>query len=339
MPLPDLSFLAIGAPATPASVGPPNWSAAYTKQFLDNVHTALALDGFDLPRNDKLYLHTAQYLTATFTPHPDLSDQQKNAVLWSTAMFIEGVLASNGLSGGFWVGTMRFANNNVENLRDHRPAAFLIFQRTAATIVAILDKPGRSPVNRVKTAKPKPSVAFLYVVVNKLGFLKKEVPKRHLLLIGHTQSKGGSRHWGVPGGLRDQTDPSSLSNAMREFGEEFLGMKRPDKRAVNGLIERANSIGKLVQLKKNGTYTAWMLVVESALKFEMGFKLPQMTLAEKYYAKLSDETQGYLYVPLPLETTRKSATDPWMVAAPAALRGRPMGLILREGVYNSARGL
>ena len=112
MLLTDLSALSIGAPVTqPSSVGYPTWSAGYAKQFLDKVHTFLKLRGVKLARDDKLSLHTAQYLTGTFTPHPDLSDQSRNAVLWSTAFFIENVLTDWGLSGvgGFWVGKTRFA--------------------------------------------------------------------------------------------------------------------------------------------------------------------------------------------------------------------------------------
>ena len=325
MLLPDLSTLSIGGPVGQTfAVGSPTWSAGYAKQFLNNVHTALKLRGMKLPRDDKLFLHTAQYLTGTFTPHPDLSDQSRNAVLWSTAFFIEHVLADWGLSGvgGFWVGNMRFADNNVEHLRDHRKEAFVLFNRTVDTLARAA----------AAAAAPNQRVAFLYVVVEKLGFLRSDTPQRHLLLMGHKQSKG-PRHWGVPGGMRDRTDSSSLSNAMREFGEEMLGMKGLNQKTVDALITTAKSVGKLVELKKDSTYTAWMLLVDSALKFEMAFGLPKRTLKEKYFAPLSSETEGYLYVPLPLQTTRKSPADPWTVTSPAELDSRR--LILRTGTYKT----
>lgn len=329
MLLPDLSRLSIGAPAA-RPPGGPMWSAGYAKQYLDQVHAALSMVGFQLPRDDKLYVHTAQYLTGTFTPDPDLSDKSKNAVLWSTAFFIEHVLTNSGLSGvgGFWVGKTRFADNNVEHLRDNRKEAFVLFNRS----LNALSGAGAPAAAPAAPAAPKQKVAFLYVVVEKLGFLKGEVPQRHLLLMGHRQDSG-PRHWGVPGGLRDKADSSSLSNAMREFGEEMLGMKGLQKNIVNVLIANAKSTGSLSVLKKDDTYTAWMLLVDSALKFEMAFGLPKRTVQEKYAAPLSNETEGYLYLPLPLQATRNSPQHPWTVAAPAALNSRR--LILRQGTYKS----
>ena len=176
--------------------------------------------------------------------HPDLSDQSKNAVLWSTARFIENVLTDWNLSGGFWVGNLRFANNDVKNLRDHRKEAFMIFQRTADHLLTAAAP--ATPTTSSASAASHWDVAFLFVVVEKLGFVKGKDEKPHLLLIGHKQ-KNDYRHWGVPGGLRDKADPSSLFTAMREFGEEVLGKKHLNRESVDGLIATAMSVGNLVK--------------------------------------------------------------------------------------------
>ena len=317
--LPSLS--ALKASALTNGTGPPTWSAAQAKQFLDKVHNAVTLRGGKIARNHELFLHTAQYLTGTFE---NLNDGDKNKVLWSTAMFIENVLTDWNLSGGFWVGKMRFANNDVENLRYHRKEAFVIFQRTADYLDGLLV---------AKQVVQKPRVAFLYVVVGRLGFRKNDAPQMHLLLVGHIQ-KNGPRHWGVPGGLRDAGDQSSLANAMREFGEEVLGKKALSSTSVSTLVATANSTGKLSQLTRKDNYTAWLLFVDSALEFEMAFGLPKRTVDEKYNSTLSSETKGYLYVPLPLKTTLNK-DGAMTVKAPVALNERP--LVLRKGVLQPSK--
>ena len=327
--LPSLSALNPGTvtKGTAHGTGPPMWSAAQATRFLDNVHSAIVLRGTKLARNDKLFLHTTQYLTGTFVPHQDLDDRDKNRVLWSTAMFIENVLTDMNLSGGFWVGSMRFANNDVENLRDHRKEAFVIFERTADYLAGLSKQVGHKQVGH------KPAVAFLYVVVKRLGFLKNDPQQAHLLLIGHVQ-KDGPRHWGVPGGLRDAGDKTSLANAMREFGEEVLGRKSLSSSAVSNLIATANSTGTLSKLTQINNYTAWLLVVDSALHFEMAFGLPKRTVEEKYNSALSRETKGYLYVPLPLKAT-PDKNGAMTVTAPIALNSRP--LVLRKGVLEPSK--
>jgi hypothetical protein len=331
--LPNLSRLTchVGAPAANA-VGSPTWSAAKGFDFIDKVQAALTRKKMKFTTNDEIFVHVMQYLTGTFVLHPDLSDRNRNKVLWSTAIFIENYLADWGLSGGFWVGNTRFANNNVENLRDHRKEAFELFQRT----LDYLDKSAKTPQAPVPQAPVpyKQRVAFLYVVVDKLGFLKKEVPQRHLFLIGHVKPNNAVRHWGVPGGLYDAADKSSLVNAMREFGEEVLGKKNLDTRAVMNLVGIANSIGTLTKFKQNGNYTAWKLLVNSALKFEMAFGLPKRTIQEKYQAPLSNETKGYLYVPFPLQVS-EDKDNRTIVQAPSALSSRP--LILRQGVLGPSK--
>jgi hypothetical protein len=304
-------------------VGSPTWSAAKGFDFIDKVQAALTRMKVRFTKNDEMFVHVLQYLTGTFVLHPDLRDRNKNSVLWSTALFIENFLTDFGLSGGFWVGNIRFANNNVENLRDHRKEAFELFQRT----LDYLDK-------AAKLVSKTTRVAFLYVVVDKLGFLKKERPQRHLFLIGHIQPNNEVRHWGVPGGRRDASDKSSLVNVMREFGEEVLGKKNLDTKSVMDLVRIANSIGTLTKFKENENYTAWKLLVNSALKFEMAFGLPERTLKEKYQAPLSNETRGYLYVPFPLQVS-KNKDNRAIVQAPSSLSSRP--LILRQGVLGPSK--
>lgn len=122
------------------------------------------------------------------------------------------------------------------------------------------------------------------------------------------------------------------SDRVHSVGEELLGMKHPSVKDVEGLIRTANANGKLRKLMQTPTkqYTAWMLQVDSARLFEEAFGLPRRTVEQKYDVPLSNETKGYLWIPLPLDVYRESPTDPWHVKAPDALHHRP--LILRAGV-------
>lgn len=331
--LPNLSRLTchVGAPVANA-VGPPAWSAAKAHGFINKVQTALTRKGSKFTTNDEMFVHVLQYLTGTFVLHPVLSDTNMNKVLWSTARFIENYLADWGLSGGFWVGDVRFANNNVKNLRDHREEAFKLFQRTLDNLDKTVSKTPQpqAPVSQ------KPKVAFLYVVVEKLGFLKNEAPQRHLFLIGHIQPKNAVLHWGVPGGLYDARDKTSLVNAMREFGEEVLGKKNLDTKDVMDLVSKANSVGTLTKFKQDGNYTAWKLVAKSALAFEMAFGLPKRSIQEKYQISLSNETKGYVYVPFPLKVSTDKSNNS-TVQAPAVLNSPP--LILRRGVLGPLKDI
>jgi hypothetical protein len=324
------------------------WSISEATEFLSNVHEALtrifaSMDPpLDPPIRDKIMeMHVTQYLTQTFTPHKDLTDRTKNAVLWSTAMFIENRLTDWGLSGGFYVNGIRFANNDVKNLLDERDSAMELFDRTRQNLQRMkLIPPTPTPTPTLTPTptptppsnKSSPAVAFLYIWVRKLGFTKgPDVP--HLLLIGHVNS--GYRKWGVPGGLRDRGDKSTLFCAMREMCEELLGM-HPSTNDVNNMITKANNVGTFKQLiQTSDNYTAWMFEVDSALNFEMQFGLPKRTIIQKYNAPLSNETKGYLWIPFPLDVSRKKPSDPWIVKAPAELQHRP--LILRKGVLGPSK--
>ena len=316
------------------------WSASEAKVFLDDVYDALTRIFAQMRpprkpplRDSEMYRHVAQYLTQTFTPHDDLSDHTKNAVLWSTAMFIENVLTDWGLSNGFWVGKTRFANNDVENLRDERERAMELFNRTRNNLMAMK---ASTKASLKKHVSRNPPVAFVYIVAQKLGFVRNSSQDTgpYLLLMGHTGSS--HRRWGVPGGLRDHSDSSTLFSAMRELGEELFGM-HPSAKDVGVLIQKANAVGTLSKLTQTpiSDYTAWMLNVDSALQFEIAFGLPKRTVDQKYNAPLSKETRGYLWIPLPLEVYRKSSSDPWLVNAPDKLQRRP--LILRWGVLGPSK--
>ena len=128
----------------------------------------------------------------------------------------------------------------------------------------------------------------------------------------------------------------TLLSAMRELGEELLGM-HPSAKDVGVLIRKANAVGTLSKLTQTpaADYTAWMLNVDSALQFEMTFGLPKRTVDQKYAVPLSKETKGYLWIPLPLEVYRKSSSEPWLVNAPDKLQHRP--LILRWGVLGPSK--
>jgi hypothetical protein len=312
--LPSLASLPIGAgPPRPVRTMQPDKAREFVKKVNETLQEVKGRS-FQVPKD--MQDQVVKYLANTFTPDmANLGDQSKNKVLWTTAMFIENVLTDWGLSGGFWSNdhTVRFANNDVQNLVERRDQAFEVFDRTLKRI-------------------NKKKVAFLYVVAKELGFTtSKSGPQ--LLLMGHKQPNNAFRHWGIPGGLRDDTDPNPLFNAMRELGEELLGMKRPKKTAIDSLVTRALQVGSLQQLQQSDdkSYTAYVLIVNTALEFEVAFGLPKRTTVEKYQKDLSKETQGYVWQDLPLRTQKNKGGD-WVVQASApGLNNRE--LLLRRGVY------
>lgn len=319
-----------------------HWSASEAKRFLDDAHSEQArmfANKFPLlpsfSRDEEMERHVTKYLTHTFKSHWDLSNKVKNAVLWSTAMFIESVLVDRCLIGGFFVSGTRFANNDevvlVGYLRDERDKAMTLFDEARTNLF------DRARTNMLiknqsltKSALTKPPVAFVYVVAQSLGFGGDHRP--HLLMIGHTRTRTEYRHWGVPGGLRDRNDSSSLFSAMRELGEELLSMV-PSKMDVVKLMQTAKNVGYVNKFftKDDNQYTAWSLTVQSALQFETAFGLDtRRTIKEKYNAPLSKETKGYLWIPFPLRAYQRSTGGNWYVDAPDKLQKRP--LLLRSGV-------
>ena len=312
--LPSLASLPIGA-------GPPRsvrtMKPADALEFLKKVNEAVEeIKGRSFKVPQDMQDQVVKYLTNDFKPHmANLGDHSKNKVLWTTAMFIENVLTTWGLSGGFWSNdyTVRFANNDVQNLVERRDQAFEVFDRTLKRL-------------------NKKKVAFLYVVAKQLGFTtSKSGPQ--LLLMGHKQPNNGYRHWGIPGGLRDDTDPNPLFSAMRELGEELMGMKRPKKTAIDSLVTKALQVGSLQQLQQSDdkSYTAYVLIVNTALEFEMAFGLPKRTVVQKYEKDLSNETRGYVWQDLPLRTQKNTGGDRVVKASALGLNNRE--LILRRGVY------
>jgi ADP-ribose pyrophosphatase YjhB (NUDIX family) len=157
--------------------------------------------------------------------------------------------------------------------------------------------------------------AFLYVIVRNLGFggrTNRSGP--HLLLIGHKQHND-KRHWGVPGGLKDRSDPDSAYTAVREFLEEMGIKRRPNQTDVvnaTGEMVRHGSFQKpsfqnVVPTNRSG-FSAYGLVFDTALEFERKMGLTYMlrskgvqgipTIKDKYYVDMSSETKGYTYVPI-----------------------------------------
>jgi hypothetical protein len=176
-------------------------------------------------------------------------------------------------------------------------------------------------------------VAFVYVVVRDLAFSPATTGKGpHLLLMGHKQRGGGQRHWGVPGGMRDQQDHSALENAAREFAEELLGWKKVSGSTVDIVLNKMNLIGFLSKTTQsaNKQYTAWTLVVDTAKNFEqMFFPGSDLNPEQKYQKDLSNETRGYAWFPLPLIVT-KNASGQRVSASPPALGKGP--LLIRSDV-------
>ena len=121
---------------------------------------------------------------------------------------------------------------------------------------------------------------------------------------------------------------------MREMGEELLGRKGITKSDVETLITKANDVGKLTKLTQTAdkSYTAWLLKVDTAKKFERAFaELYKRTIVEKYDKRLSNETMGYLWIPLSAVQNARNNT----ISAPIELGSRP--LVLRRYVQDTAK--
>lgn len=324
-----LSIEPTSGPATSCSTT--TWLRSDAERFMTDVQKKLALY-VNHRIDEERVKNVIKFLTNDFTPHPDLRDGKKNAVLWDTAWFIENVLTDWGMNSyyGLFVNQIRFANNDVKNLRDHRKEAMMLFCNVREGLGAQPNRPIRSKPRAAGQRK----VAFLYIVASELGFAKRSTTTAapHLLLIGHTAHR--PRHWGIPGGLVDHSDRDSLRAAMREMGEELLGRKGITKSDVETLITKANDVGKLTKLTQTAdkSYTAWLLKVDTAKKFERAFaELYKRTIVEKYDKRLSNETMGYLWIPLSAVQNARNNT----IAAPIELGSRP--LVLRRYVQDTAK--
>lgn len=170
--------------------------------------------------------------------------------------------------------------------------------------------PRQTPRPAPTPRRPVREKAFLYVMVRNLGFggrTNRSGP--HLLLIGHKQ-RNDKRHWGVPGGLKDRSDPNSGYTAVREFLEE-MGINRSPNQAdvTNAMTEmaRRGSFQNVVPTNRSG-FSAYGIVFDTAIEFERKMGLTNMlrskgvqgvpTIKDKYYVDMSSETKGYTYVPI-----------------------------------------
>lgn len=170
--------------------------------------------------------------------------------------------------------------------------------------------PRQTPRPAPTPRRPVREKAFLYVMVRNLGFggrTNRSGP--HLLLIGHKQGND-KRHWGVPGGLKDRSDPDSAYTAVREFLEELGINSRPNRVDVANAMSqmaRQGSSQNVVPTNRFG-FSAYGLVFDTALEFERRMGLTNMlrnkgvqhvpTIKDKYYVAMSSETRGYTYVPI-----------------------------------------
>jgi hypothetical protein len=174
--------------------------------------------------------------------------------------------------------------------------------------------------------------SFLFVICKNLGFVRGRAGQTgpHLLLLGHYPPPAGRRppndptpvrRWGVPGGMREERrDRDTLDNVVREFLEEMGLVRHPlrahleQTRAIfaglpSGLVWPAGgprSALKQVVRTNNHGYSAWSLVVNTALDFELAVGLSTKlrrartghSVEAKYNLPLSAETKGYTWVPL-----------------------------------------
>ena len=136
----------------------------------------------------------------------------------------------------------------------------------------------------------------------------------HLLLIGQTQKTGGVRHWGVPGGFSDRGDNGDATyTATRELLEEMGIHSHPSETQIKATqLLLVNKGLQTVIPTNNSGFSAHAVVFDTALQFEKAMGLTKVlrdrkvlttpTLVHKYDVRLSRETQGYTYVPLPLDT-------------------------------------
>ena len=157
--------------------------------------------------------------------------------------------------------------------------------------------------------RPVREKAFLYVMVRNLGFggrTNRSGP--HLLLIGHKQ-RNDKRHWGVPGGLRDRSDPDAMYTAVRELLEEMGVNRRPSPRdVVNAMANMSRHGLQTVVPTNRAGFSAYAVVFDTALEFERKMGLTNMLRArnvqgvpgikDKYFVDMSSETKGYTYVPI-----------------------------------------
>jgi 8-oxo-dGTP pyrophosphatase MutT (NUDIX family) len=141
-----------------------------------------------------------------------------------------------------------------------------------------------------------------------------------MLLLGH-KKLNSKREWGVPGGLKDRSDPDASYTAVREFLEETGIKAHPtplDVAAAMSKMMRHGSVQNIVPPNRSG-FSAYGLVFDNAKQFEKEIGLTKMlkdsgvrgtpTIQHRYEVEMSRETKGYTYVPI----------QPIVVGQPATL--------------------
>jgi hypothetical protein len=206
----------------------------------------------------------------------------------------------------------------------------------------------RSAAKCVRPATPQ-RAGFLYVVCDRLD--ESAINKPALFVIGHTNRAGIIKHFGVPGGLRDDDDRDFKWGACREFGEEVLGAEHPNvPLIIKTLTQIATSFIPLVETDHLGSF---LVRVPTASLFEKTmllntiFKGQTQTKEKKLVWRLSGETTGLTWITLDA-INAAIEHGPWMdgrlrvtsdlLSTPKltkyiTLRPFTIGAMLRNGEY------
>lgn len=157
----------------------------------------------------------------------------------------------------------------------------------------------------------------------------------HMLLIGHTRVNA-KREWGVPGGLKDSSDPNAAYTAVREFLEEMGIKARPTQTDVSNamsVMTRRGGFRNVVPTNRSG-FSAYGVVFDTALDFELKMGLTDMLrtkgvtgtpkINDKYYVKMSQETKGYTYVPIAQFVPNPAGNPPRRTPPPPVLPTFPV---------------
>lgn len=161
--------------------------------------------------------------------------------------------------------------------------------------------------NAAKCIRPAPvhKSGFLYIVCDEYDTSTADSPshgKPALFVIGHTDRSGVIKHWGVPGGLKDDTDPSFEWGAMREFGEEVIGSTNPNVKLIfKRFKEFWTSFSWLVKTDHLG---AFLIRIPKASDLENAILKPTIFHGKDpdaefvHTMRLSKETAGIRWVTL-----------------------------------------
>ena len=167
-----------------------------------------------------------------------------------------------------------------------------------ASAPSLIPTPAQPPTTAVRVIRPR---AFLYIFASQLGYGKQNV-NNLMFMIGHRHTPTAYdpypySKWGIPGGLKDTTDGSSLVNAVREFLEETKE-GRDTEMTVEEAIRLMKDLGTLQSMTASSPATSYYLLeVPSVESFErlFGFK-HYLTSRQKAVQQLSGETAGWTWL-------------------------------------------